>query len=40
MRALILALLLAGCNADGSVDAGKVCQVTIAVAQAVLSNCR
>ena len=38
--ALVLMLLLAGCAADGSVDAAKVCEVTIAVAQAVLSNCK
>ena len=38
--ALILALLLAGCTAGGDVDVGKVCEVTITVAQAILSNCK
>lgn len=38
--ALAVALAVSGCNADGSVDAVKVCEVVIAVGQAVLHECK
>jgi len=42
LAALLLtaSLALSGCAADGSVDAAKACQITITIAQAVLSNCK